>query len=71
MSVAGPGAGPRDEIGFGREGPPPAGERQPASPRSVAAAPGWPAVAISSTGLSKRFRGGQLAVDGVKLTLKQ
>ena len=69
MSVAGQGAGPRDEIGFGREDPPPAGERQPARPRPAAAAPGWPAVAISSTGLSKRFRGGQLAVDGVSLAV--
>ena len=69
MSVAGQGAGPRDEIGFGREDPPPAGERQPARPRPPAVAPGWPAVAISSTGLSKRFRGGQLAVDGVSLAV--
>jgi ABC-2 type transport system ATP-binding protein len=69
MSVAGQGAGPRDEIGFGREGPPPAGEDQHTRPRPVAPAPGWPAVAISSTGLSKRFRGGQLAVDGVSLAV--
>src|SRR5262245_40848219 len=69
MSVAGQGAGPRDEIGFGREDPPPAGEREPTRSRPPAAASGWPAVAISSTGLSKRFRGGQLTVDGVSLAV--
>ena len=45
--------------------------RDVAPPDEIGFGPGDPppAAAISSTGLSKRFRGGQLAVDGVSLAV--
>jgi ABC-2 type transport system ATP-binding protein len=60
-------AGQRDEISFGAPGiePPSAEFGHAARP-----APGGPAEpAITTSGLTKRFRGGQLAVDGVGLTV--
>jgi ABC-2 type transport system ATP-binding protein len=52
MSATGAGAGPQDEVGFGRDLDAPAGP-----------------FAIASTGLTKRFRSGQLAVDAVSLAV--
>jgi ABC-2 type transport system ATP-binding protein len=62
-------AGPGDEIGFGPDEPPPAAERQHGGQEPAGPPPGDPVAAISSTGLTKRFRGGQVAVDGVSLAV--
>jgi ABC-2 type transport system ATP-binding protein len=72
MSAAWQSAGPRDEVGFGRPGddPLPADPADPAAPATRASQaqtrPG-DGFAITTSGLTKRFRGGQLAVDGVSL----
>jgi ABC-2 type transport system ATP-binding protein len=60
VSTAWRDAGPPDEVGFGP------GKAAPA-PADGDDRPG--AVAISTSGLTKRFRGGQLAVDGVSLAV--
>ncbi|MEP7025652.1 MAG: ATP-binding cassette domain-containing protein, partial [Actinomycetota bacterium] len=66
MSAAWQSAKSRDEVGFGRAGDEPL--PADASPPPVPASPDGPAwAAITSTGLTKRFRGGQLAVDSVDL----
>src|SRR5215475_10968781 len=70
-----PGAGgrmsvqpPADEISFGRAvrlGR----DRDPAEPHAEVATPPLDGYALASSGLSKRFRSGQLAVDGLDLAV--
>lgn len=62
MTSASRAAGQRDEISFGSvdEQPLPAARSQP---------PGAAGPAITTSGLTKRFRGGQVAVDGVDLAV--
>ena len=74
MTSASRAAGQRDEISFGdggavtdadATGADAAGRRASGRPRP----PGGTVPAITSSGLTKRFRGGQLAVDGVGLAV--
>jgi len=67
-------AGQRDEISFGKAGDwPPSAERgQPASaagPPSTTGPASTAGPAITTSGLTKRFRGGQLAVNGIGLAV--
>jgi ABC-2 type transport system ATP-binding protein len=55
-------AGQRDEVSFGNADDEP-------QPASVSPRTEWAQSAIATSGLSKRFRGGQLAVDGVDLAV--
>jgi ABC-2 type transport system ATP-binding protein len=70
-------AGQRDEISFGKAEPQPAQASRPAGAgpsggarlaESARPADGAPQ-AIATSGLTKRFRGGQLAVDGIDLAV--
>ena len=76
MSAASRAAGQRDEISFGRpdDGPLPGEPGQlPAGPGQLPAEarqlPGDAGPAITTSGLAKRFRGGQLAVGGIDLAV--
>jgi len=65
VTSAAPQSAQRDEVGFG---PGSAGTGPGLADGRRATSPGGPA-AIASAGLSKRFRGGQLAVDSVDLAV--
>jgi ABC-2 type transport system ATP-binding protein len=76
VSAASRAAGQRDEISFGRpdDGPLPGEPGQlPAGPGQLPAEarqlPGDAGPAITTSGLAKRFRGGQLAVGGIDLAV--
>ncbi|HLQ53413.1 MAG TPA: ABC transporter ATP-binding protein, partial [Streptosporangiaceae bacterium] len=74
MSAGPRAAGQRDEISFGKAGDwPPSAERgQPASaagPPSTTGPASTAGPAITTSGLTKRFRGGQLAVNGIGLAV--
>ena len=62
MSAGYRAAGQRDEVSFGNADDEP-------QPASVSPRTEWAQSAIATSGLSKRFRGGQLAVDGVDLAV--
>ena len=64
MSAGYRGAGQRDEISFGNLGAEPL-------PDKISQAAGGASPAIATSGLSKRFRGGQLAVDSIDLAVSR
>jgi ABC-2 type transport system ATP-binding protein len=59
---------PADEISFGPAGRPDR-DPEPAEPHGDVAAPPLDGYALATSGLSKRFRNGQLAVDGLDLAV--
>ncbi len=63
MTSASRAAGQRDEISFGDV------DARPPAPPTGGQPPGSAGPAITTSGLTKRFRGGQLAVDGVGLAV--